>query len=508
MTKTYIKRLTAGLLAIAVAQVTYAVTSPVPPSTKIQDAVDAASDGDVLILLEGVFNEDVVVQGKNVRLVREKGKSVEISGSLTYKDVNGTVVLRDLKIGRYATNHLTLENCEKVGIEDLDLSTGGGLVVTNSDVVARSSQFAANLNIDNSGDANATVEVIDCTFASSLNSSITGGSALLYNTRFEHASASLTIDGANWAMHECFVGEDVKVSNAHTKLIRSRVNRNLYHYHATLPDGNASECTVYQSTVDDYLESNASRSWIGYNTIKYMQILGDATEAEIVGNDIYKGSGGGHIIHIDAPGLVADVRNNLIRYTTTNNVDGVNVRRGSKIRIHNNIFHYIMGDAIEVHADANQTEIMGNVFAYIRYYAVRAPMEGVTCRHNWVYDRGQIDDPYYFGGVIFAENQENKSGDPLFVAYHNNALSANNDYRLQANSPLKDAGPPEAHFNDHNGTRNDIGMYGGHAYDPEGTTSVKPVVISGSHSPKKIYIGFDDPTVRIKARGAVSSPKQ
>jgi hypothetical protein len=144
----------------------------------------------------------------------------------------------------------------------------------------------------------------------------------------------------------------------------------------------------------------------------------------------------------------------------------------------------------------------------IQGYAVRAPMEGVTCRHNWVYDIGYIDDPYYFGGVIFAENQENKSGDPKFVAYNNNGAPGSNDYRLQANSPLKDTGPPEAHFNDHNDTRNDIGMYGGHAYDPEGTTSVKPVVISGSHSPKKIYIGFDDPTVRIKARGAVSSPKQ
>ena len=320
---------------------------------------------------------------------------------------------------------------------------------------------------------------------------------MLYNTRFDHASASLTIDGANWAMHECFVGEDVRVSNAHTKLIRSQVNRNLFHYHATLPDGNASECTVYQSTVDDCLESNASRSWIGYNTIRYMRIDGDAMEAEIVGNDLYRRSGSNPIIDIDALGLVIDIRNNLIRKTQSN-ADGVYIRRGSKVRIHNNIFHHIYRDAIEVLADANQTEIIGNVFTNIREYAVRAPMEGVTCRHNWVYDIGQINAPYYSGGVIFGENQENKSGNPLFVAYSGDAEAATNDYRLQA----------KAHFNDHNGTRNDIGMYGGHAYDPEGTTSVKPVVISGSHSPKKLYIGFDDPTVRIKARGAVSSPKQ
>lgn len=47
----------------------------------------------------------------------------------------------------------------------------------------------------------------------------------------------------------------------------------------------------------------------------------------------------------------------------------------------------------------------------------------------------------------------NISGNPLFVDYV--------DYRLQASSPCIDAGDPAAQYNDTDGTRNDMGIYGG-----------------------------------------------
>ena len=91
-------------------------------------------------------------------------------------------------------------------------------------------------------------------------------------------------------------------------------------------------------------------------------------------------------------------------------------------------------------------------------------------------------------------------GDPGFVD------SANGDFRLSSSSQLKDAGPEEPEFNDHDGTRNDIGMYGGHFYDQNGTQSIKPVVLGSNQSTYRIDVGETTP-ITIKARAAVATPK-
>ena len=100
------------------------------------------------------------------------------------------------------------------------------------------------------------------------------------------------------------------------------------------------------------------------------------------------------------------------------------------------------------------------------------------------------------GGIAHFDNIT--GADPGFVNV------AGSDFSLTSDSILKDAGSAEFRFNDHDGTRNDVGMFGGHAYDINGTNADIPVVLSTTQSVYKINTGDTAPLI-IQARGAVST---
>lgn len=128
-------------------------------------------------------------------------------------------------------------------------------------------------------------------------------------------------------------------------------------------------------------------------------------------------------------------------------------------------------------------------------HAISAPAQsGSSATHNYFQNASYA----VTGGLSNFDNIT--GGDPGFVD------SANGDFRLSSSSQLKDAGPEEPEFNDHDGSRNDIGIYGGHSYDPDGTTSTYPVIVGGDQSTYRINIGETNPIV-IKARAAVSTSK-
>ena len=99
----------------------------------------------------------------------------------------------------------------------------------------------------------------------------------------------------------------------------------------------------------------------------------------------------------------------------------------------------------------------------------------------------------YKGGVIPTEHQWNV--DPKFVD--------GGDFTLQDDSPAKDAGSSEAWYNDRDGSRNDIGLYGGPFYDPDGKTTTKPVVLSAEIAPIQLIKGSDT-EISLKSRGIVA----
>ena len=67
---------------------------------------------------------------------------------------------------------------------------------------------------------------------------------------------------------------------------------------------------------------------------------------------------------------------------------------------------------------------------------------------------------------------------------------AGGNYQLSTNSPCINTGPPDPWFNDRDGTRNDMGLFGGSAYDPDGATTDKPIAFGLEAAPLTVIKGI------------------
>ncbi len=448
-----ILRISVALTAL-LPSIAFSVTHNVLPDQSIQSVVNAASAGDQIIIAGGSYSEDLTIN-KNLDFRREAGTSVHLSGNVTFSGITGTFVFAHFRVGSDDTKSLTITNCDNVFLEDVNASGGGGLNSSGSKVYA-----------------------YDCSFGSA------------------------TFSNSNWTMQECQITGNVSSSNSNTKILRCTLNGDLNHQ-----TGQNFTCTVFQSTVQGDISTVAKRSWFGYNDLQAISISGSAEEAEIVGNSFILGSPYDKIT-VNAPSLVIYVRNNLIVED-----DGLLVQAGTKIRVHNNIF-FDLRKGIEVLPAAGEIEVIGNVFMDIDS-AVTAPFEAGGCQYNFIADSSSALVSYYFvGGVVQSDNLIEKPSsqngwNPAKFANltSSNRYNANDNFELSGNSPLKNAGSPQPEFKNHGGTRQDIGLYGGHHYDREGKTTDKPVILSAEVSPNRIYNGGSG-TIKIKSRAAVSTPKQ
>jgi hypothetical protein len=116
---------------------------------------------------------------------------------------------------------------------------------------------------------------------------------------------------------------------------------------------------------------------------------------------------------------------------------------------------------------------------------VRAPQQ-VNLSYNILRKTNFVHTDLVSGGVV---NLDSKNSDPKFTA----------DYNLQATSPAINAGPPDPQYNDRDGSRNDIGMFGGHNFIPDGRTTNKPIVLGLDIAPIAVPTGG---TVTIESTGA------
>ncbi len=77
------------------------------------------------------------------------------------------------------------------------------------------------------------------------------------------------------------------------------------------------------------------------------------------------------------------------------------------------------------------------------------------------YNDAVLNSQNYGGGPTGGFDSTNLSVDPRFVAYSHDGNPANDDFHLDPSSPVKDKGAPGSTYQDEDGSRNDMGAYGG-----------------------------------------------
>lgn len=163
----------------------------------------------------------------------------------------------------------------------------------------------------------------------------------------------------------------------------------------------------------------------------------------------------------------ADIRNNRFHIAQENNPDYslssnkdnyykaiYSTFESGSLTIENNVFHtgstYKACDDIDsqncstIYVKSN-AKIRNNIFSGAEYRAV-----GFESQENE--NLSLISNNIFFGSSVTYEDRGNLSADPLF---------ADDQYRLTAESPAIDAGVDAVLLKDVDGTRSDIGVYGG-----------------------------------------------
>ena len=421
-----------GLLLSAFGLVCHASTRVVAPGTTIQAAINASATGDLIVVLPGTYDEDLVINGKG----------------LTIRSQNQLSQVRSIQV----------------------LNAPAPCKFTYLRTVH---------------DFNATSSSVTLT-----KSSVTG---------------------------------DLNAVKSSLRMIKCDVDGNVTVADSTNDANQELEAVILQSTIWEKLTCKAKRSWICYNVIRHCYLEG---EVEVTGND-FNGRGVHSIPEQQFPGIGIDVngaatvvriRNNQVRnYATSTDANlneqciGIRINGGAKADIVNNLIYDCKdhnGDGEATNSgmgifvqSTTGTKILGN--AIWGCYAsgvnvingdrlVWAPKANVTLQYNnlWQYYPSWVDEALVGGGVV---NLDAINADPKLIGgnpYDNN---------LQSDSPCIDKGPPDAQYNDLDGSRNDIGMHGGHGYLPDGRTTDKPIVLGIKADPIFVPAGG---IITIQSTGA------
>jgi len=437
---------------------------------KIQPAVDKAKTGDTVVIFGGQYPYDVIIDNKNIKLKKPLGEEVTINGDVYLKNIKG---------------HFEL--------------TG--------------------FTVNGDGEGNETIDVINCN-----------------NIKFSGIKTRrMDVHDSNAIIHNCsIVNLQLIGSKCSTVVTKSNITDWLDLY------GSSQKGHVFfQNTILHARSHGAKQNLIfGYNKMRALKAyhIGELTLVGNVFDGAYNGPGNpthpdgyfiyqdsqGHDLYNEYPSLVfwnmynkkdckLNVYNNVFRNANEGDIgygfNGINLVRsaGTHVRIYNNLFYKIhslgggsgkgnRGNGITSWESPALMEIKGNVFYKIKSFGSKpiwAPFDNVKVHNNFAAECEGWNKGGYRG-----EGNISGSIDEHFVGFNGG------DYRLVVGSKLINGGPEEPWHTDRDGTRNDIGLYGGSFFDPNGFTTKNPVILFSNHEPLQLIKGKDK-TIKISAGGIV-----
>ena len=287
-------------------------------------------------------------------------------------------------------------------------------------------------------------------------------------------------------------------------------------------NGSNKQVTVSQCEIGN-IDANTSHTTIQYSKVARLYAQNQVT---ITGCEFEGNNDGGIGIDLDGSSVKALIQNSRIHSYKLDSLGdvsqeciGIRARNGASARIVNNLIHGCkdrMHTGNETNSGfgifigpASSAFIYGNILwdCYVsRYYthsdnptgALICSFGQATISHNILW---QFTPDIYEGGhtrevqITLKDAQATHSilADPKFTDINNS------DFTLASDSPAINAGPPDPQYNDRDGSRNDIGMFGGHNFIPDGRTTNKPIVLGLDVAPIAVPVGG---TVTIESTGA------
>ena len=297
----------------------------------------------------------------------------------------------------------------------------------------------------------------------------------------------LTLRGVNNVMP---VIGTLDINNSKVNLLKVQVGA----LNVSESSGQKSHLFAHACDLLGSIENNASTTRLQYCKVYRLKIH---KQAEVVGCEFNGNQNSGIGITVMATGRATINNNRIYDYNGYNVVSGkaigIKVNGGGVADILNNLIHdcydtrdnrgKTIGTGVWVLPSGVST-IRGNIITRCgvdtdthnapESALINAPASAVI-RNNLLstasfdVEGNNIRINKIAGG---AQSFDDINSDPLFTDF------ANGDFTLASDSPCIDAGPPDAQYKDHNGSRNDIGMFGGHNYLPNGRTTTKPIVLS------------------------------
>jgi hypothetical protein len=168
--------------------------------------------------------------------------------------------------------------------------------------------------------------------------------------------------------------------------------------------------------------------------------------------------------------------------------NGIAYTNGAKGLIANNLLYNI--------AEGNQITGFGDPTA--RGCSIAGTSDGITISGNFIHRAGVTG--FASGYQVVIDPSLNYASDtaPTFA----NAAT----YTLPTGSPLRNSGINDPGFNDFDGSRNDIGIWGGTQFDPEGRTTYKPVVLGFDLTPDQTLDGVTNQVQLLNIGAVVLDP--